>query len=251
MRVAGGAVARLVIPEVTIEARVVEIGGEADAAQLGALLDEARAAGDSLGAVVECVATGVPAGWGAPVYAKLDAELAAAMHGHQRGQGRRDRRGLRRGAPSAASSRRNARRGMTAQRRIDGGISTGQPIVVRRVSRPFKPTSSIGGQGPPRPLRRHPRRAGGRGDDGAGAGRPQTAAPRAVRVAAPSQALVAFEPVERLQAVAAAPLRLARGRAEAADFLGVGRSALRAGRGLGEVGRGDAVGVELGLALRR
>ena len=39
----------------------------------------ARKAGSSLGAVVECVATGVPAGWGAPLYAKLDAELAAAM----------------------------------------------------------------------------------------------------------------------------------------------------------------------------
>ena len=34
-----------------------------------------------MGAVVECVATGVPAGWGAPLYAKLDAEIAAAMMG--------------------------------------------------------------------------------------------------------------------------------------------------------------------------
>ena len=62
---------------------------------------------------------------------------------------------------------------------ILGGISTGQPVVVRFA---VKPTSSIltprrtinargrgdrpGHQGPPRPLRRHPRRAGGRGDDG-------------------------------------------------------------------------------------
>ena len=45
----------------------------------GRLVDAARKAGSSLGAVVECVATGVPAGWGAPVYAKLDAELAAAI----------------------------------------------------------------------------------------------------------------------------------------------------------------------------
>ena len=44
-----------------------------------ALVDEARKAGSSLGAVVECVATGVPAGWGAPIYAKLDADLAAGM----------------------------------------------------------------------------------------------------------------------------------------------------------------------------
>ena len=79
MRVAGGAIARLVIPEVDDRsAKVVEIGGETDASRWDAMLDEARTAGDSLGAVVECVATGVPAGWGAPLYAKLDAELAAA-----------------------------------------------------------------------------------------------------------------------------------------------------------------------------
>ncbi len=51
----------------------------AAAARWEAMVDEARKAGSSLGAVVECVATGVPAGWGAPLYAKLDAELAAAM----------------------------------------------------------------------------------------------------------------------------------------------------------------------------
>jgi chorismate synthase len=45
------------------------------------LVDEARKDGSSLGAVVECVATGVPAGWGAPIYGKLDADLASAMMG--------------------------------------------------------------------------------------------------------------------------------------------------------------------------
>ena len=78
-RVAAGAVARLVIPEVTIAARVIEIGGETDEGRWAELIGQARAAGSSLGGIVECVATGVPAGWGAPVYAKLDAELAAAI----------------------------------------------------------------------------------------------------------------------------------------------------------------------------
>ena len=55
---------------------------------------------------------------------------------------------------------------------------------------------------------------------------------------------VAFEAVERLQAGFAAPLRLARGRAEAADFLGVGRAALRAFGGCRRVRRSDAVGLE-------
>jgi chorismate synthase len=100
-RVAAGAVARLVIPEVSILAYVSAIGGDAidmdhfDADEIGKnpffspdswaaarwekSVDEARKDGSSLGAVVECVATGVPAGWGAPLYAKLDSELASAM----------------------------------------------------------------------------------------------------------------------------------------------------------------------------
>ena len=100
-RVAAGAVARLIIAEVKIRAYLVELGGDpvdrnridldaidanalncpdpAAAERWEAALDAARKAGSSLGAVVECVADGVPAGWGAPVYAKLDSELAAAM----------------------------------------------------------------------------------------------------------------------------------------------------------------------------
>src|SRR3546814_4405922 len=44
-------------------------------------MDAARKADSSLGAVIECAASGVPAGWGAPIYAKLDSDLAAAMMG--------------------------------------------------------------------------------------------------------------------------------------------------------------------------
>jgi len=139
MRVAGGAVARLVIPEVRIEARVVEIGGEADAAKWDALLDEARTAGDSLGAMIECVATGVPAGWGAPVYAKLDAQLAAAMMGINAAKGVEVGEGF---GAARLSGTGNAE-GMR-ESGIDGGISTGKPIRVRVA---FKPTSSIGGKG--------------------------------------------------------------------------------------------------------
>ncbi len=144
MRVAGGAVARLVIPEVTIEARVVEIGGESDAGQWDALLDEARAAGDSLGAVVECVASGVPAGWGAPLYAKLDAELAAAAMGINAVKGVEigDGFGAARlkGSQNADAMRGGARFESNHGGGIAGGISTGQPIVLRVA---FKPTSSI------------------------------------------------------------------------------------------------------------
>ena len=99
-RVAAGAVARAVIPQVKIRAWVESIGGDRidyeafDDAQIDAnpffcpdaaaaerweaIVDGARKSGSSVGAVVACEAIGVPAGWGAPLYAKLDSELASA-----------------------------------------------------------------------------------------------------------------------------------------------------------------------------
>ncbi len=136
MRVAGGAVARLVIPEVAIAARVIEIGGEGDVAKWAAMLEAARSEQDSLGAIVECVATGVPAGWGAPVYAKLDAELAGACMGINAVKGVEIGEGF-----GAARMRGSENLPAMKASGIDGGISTGQPIVVRVG---FKPTSSIG-----------------------------------------------------------------------------------------------------------
>ena len=168
-RVAAGAVARLVIPDVDIFAYVREIGGDAidyanfDPAQIGenpffcpdrqaaqrweALVDAARLDGSSLGAVVECVASGVPAGWGAPLYAKLDSELAAAMmsinavKGVEIGDGFAAAR--LRGEDNADPMRPGAD-GPTFLANhaggIAGGISTGQPIKLRVA---FKPTSSI------------------------------------------------------------------------------------------------------------
>ena len=136
MRVAGGAVARLVIPEVEIAARVIEIGGETDETQWPAMLGAARSGQDSLGAIVECIATGTPAGWGAPVYAKLDAELAAACMGINAVKGVEIGEGF-----GAARLRGSENRGGMNASGIDGGISTGRPIVVRVA---FKPTSSIG-----------------------------------------------------------------------------------------------------------
>ncbi|MBA3676598.1 MAG: chorismate synthase [Sphingosinicella sp.] len=170
-RVAAGAVARLVIPEVSIRAYVVELGGDPidralfDAAEIDAnsffcpdpqaadrwekSVDEARKAGSSLGAVVECVAEGVPAGWGAPIYAKLDSELAAAMmsinaaKGFEMGDGFAAARLS--GEENADAMRAGAEGGMPAflsnhAGGVAGGISTGQPLVVRVA---FKPTSSI------------------------------------------------------------------------------------------------------------
>jgi len=168
-RVAAGAVARKIIPGVDITAYLVEIGGIAidrsrfDLAEIdrnpflcpdavtAAIweehLDAARKSGSSLGAIVECVATGVPAGWGSPLYHKLDAQLAnAAMSinavkaveigdgfaaARLRGEENADRMRPGEDGPEFLSNHAGG---------IAGGISTGQPIVVRMA---LKPTSSI------------------------------------------------------------------------------------------------------------
>jgi chorismate synthase len=120
---------------------------EAAAGRWEKLVDEARKAGSSLGAVVECVATGVPAGWGAPLYAKLDSELAAAMmsinavkaveigagFASARLRGEENADPMRPGTNAPQFMANNAGG-------IAGGISTGQPVIVRVA---FKPTSSI------------------------------------------------------------------------------------------------------------
>jgi chorismate synthase len=168
-RVAAGAVARLVIPEVAILGYVAEIGGDGidpakfDAAEIAnnpffcpdpaaakrweTIVDEARLAGSSVGAVVECVASGVPAGWGAPLYAKLDAGLAAAMMGINAVKGVEIGDGFAAARLSGEGNADPMRPGAEGPQflanhagGIAGGISTGQPVKIRVA---FKPTSSI------------------------------------------------------------------------------------------------------------
>ncbi len=169
-RVAAGAVARLVIPDVSIRAYLVELAGDsidstahddaeidrnpffcpdpAAAARWEVALDAARKAGSSLGAVVECVATGVPAGWGSPLYLKLDSQLAAAcmsinaVKGVEIGDGFAAARLRGEDNADAMSPGVDGRPVFAANHAggVAGGISTGQPVVVRLA---LKPTSSI------------------------------------------------------------------------------------------------------------
>ncbi len=138
-RVAAGAVARLVIPEVTVTARVAAIGGSADESRWEPMLEEARRAGSSLGALIESTATGVPAGWGAPVYAKLDSDLAAAIMSVNAVKAVEIGAGF-----EAARLRGEDNADPALAGGITGGISTGEPIVVRAA---FKPTSSVAALG--------------------------------------------------------------------------------------------------------
>jgi len=169
-RVAAGAVARLVIPEVAIRACLVELGGDAidrgnfddaeidrnpffcpdaeAAARWAESLDAARLAGSSLGAIVECLATGVPAGWGSPLYQKLDSQLAHACMGINAVKGVEIGDGFAAARLRGEDNADAMRPGSDGRPRFlanhaggtAGGISTGQPIVVRMA---LKPTSSI------------------------------------------------------------------------------------------------------------
>ncbi|WP_170755125.1 chorismate synthase [Ruegeria lacuscaerulensis] len=112
-----------------------------------AYLDDLRKSGNSVGAVVEVVARGVPAGIGAPVYAKLDTDLAAAMMSINAVKGVEIGEGM---AAAELTGEANADEIFMGQNGpqyssnhaggILGGISTGQDIVVRFA---VKPTSSI------------------------------------------------------------------------------------------------------------
>jgi chorismate synthase len=168
-RVAAGAIARKVIPGVSVRGALVQLGplridrtnwdwAEVDrnpfftpdaraAAEWEVYLDGVRKRGSSCGAVIEVVASGVPAGWGAPIYAKLDQDIAAAMmsinavKGVEIGLGfgaaavsgeeNADQIRMRHGKPEFLSNHAGG---------ILGGISTGQEIVARFA---VKPTSSI------------------------------------------------------------------------------------------------------------
>jgi chorismate synthase len=169
-RVAAGAAARAALGEgIVVRAALVQIGPlKIDRARWNwaetennpfwapdpeivpvweAALDAARKAGSSLGAVVEVVAEGVPAGWGAPIYGKLDAEIAAALMSINAVKGVEIGAGFGAAELSGEENADEIRMGNDGPRFLSnhaggvlGGISTGQPIVARMA---LKPTSSI------------------------------------------------------------------------------------------------------------
>ncbi|NBS34942.1 MAG: chorismate synthase [Methylocystaceae bacterium] len=169
-RVAAGAIARKIIPHLSIKGALVQIGPhkidrsrfdwneidrnpffcpDAQAACFWAdYLDDIRKNGSSIGAVVEVTAQGAPPGWGAPLYGKLDADLAAAMMSINAVKGVEIGDGFEAALLTGESNADEMRSGANGLPKflsnhaggILGGISTGQPIVVRFA---VKPTSSI------------------------------------------------------------------------------------------------------------
>ena len=170
MRVAAGAIARKVVPGLRVRGALIQMGPHRidrarwdwdevernpffcpdpkQAALFSDYLDDVRKRGSSIGAVLEIVAEGVPAGLGAPLYGKLDADLAAALMSINAVKG------VEIGAGFAAAELTGEENGdaMRAGNEgkplflsnnaggILGGISTGQPVVARFA---VKPTSSI------------------------------------------------------------------------------------------------------------
>ncbi len=173
-RVAAGAIARKILnaqlgDEVLIRAAVVQIGphkinrdnwdwaeiennpffcpDKAAAAAWEDYLDGVRKAGSSAGAVIECHVSGIPAGLGAPVYDKLDADIAKALMSINATKAVEIGAGFEAvewGGEKNADPIRNAGNGPEFLSNnaggILGGISTGQDIIARVA---FKPTSSI------------------------------------------------------------------------------------------------------------
>jgi chorismate synthase len=169
-RVAAGAIARKVLPGMTVRAALIQMGEykierarwswdevernpffcpDAEKARFFEdYLDDIRKRGSSIGAVIEVVAEGVPAGLGAPVYGKLDGDLAAALMGINAVKGVEIGAGFAAAALSGEENADEMRMGNDGRLLflsnhaggILGGISTGQPIVCRFA---VKPTSSI------------------------------------------------------------------------------------------------------------
>ena len=170
MRVAAGAIARKILGDgVTIQGAIVCIGDiainrdnwdwnevgnnpffspDADSVQsFEKLLDQTRKDGSSVGAVIEVTASGAPAGLGAPIYAKLDADLAGALMGIPAVKGVEIGAGFEAarlaGEQNADEMRMDGDKVSFFSNNaggILGGISTGQDIVACFA---FKPTSSI------------------------------------------------------------------------------------------------------------
>ncbi len=170
MRVAAGAIARKVVPGMQVRGALVQLGirkidrsrwnweevdrnpffspDHSSVQGWAAYLDDIRKNGSSIGAVIEVVAEGVPAGLGAPIYSKLDQDIAAALMSINAVKGVEIGAGFKSAELSGEENADEMRMGPDGKPvflsnnagGILGGISTGQPIIARFA---VKPTSSI------------------------------------------------------------------------------------------------------------
>lgn len=168
-RVAAGAIARKVLGDVQIRGAVVQLGDrkinpenwdweqttqnpfwcpDAEAAKdWEGYLDSVRKDGNSVGALVEVRASGVPAGWGAPVYGKLDSDLAMGLMSINAAKGVEIGAGFETAGMTGVQNADEMRNGENGPSFLSnksggilGGISNGDEIIARVA---IKPTSSM------------------------------------------------------------------------------------------------------------
>lgn len=145
--VAAGVIAKKMCQGLSFEAGLIEIGGETDKSKWGDILDKTSKEGDSLGGIVECRVSGVPAGLGEPFFDSVESLISHAVFSipgvrgiefgdgfasaRMKGSEHNDSLELKEGSVTTVK---NGSGG------INGGITNGSPVVFRLA---FKPTSSI------------------------------------------------------------------------------------------------------------
>ncbi|MBO5805366.1 MAG: chorismate synthase [Tidjanibacter sp.] len=143
--VAAGVVAKKMVGNIKIEARISQLGGSNEASEWDAIIQQASSEGDSVGGIVECRAEGVSVGVGEPFFDSLESYIShllfaiPGVRGVEFGDGfgAAAMRGSEHNDPIVAPDGTTAKNGAGG---INGGLSNGNPIVVRVA---FKPTSSI------------------------------------------------------------------------------------------------------------
>lgn len=137
-RVVAGAVAKQLLMErgIQLEAALTRVGEQTNPAMFAETIREAHADGDSVGGIVSCKICGVPAGWGEPVFGKVQARLAYAMLSINACKG------FEYGAGFASAAMRGSESNRFSGGML-GGITDGTDIVFNVA---FKPTPSIAKQ---------------------------------------------------------------------------------------------------------
>ena len=146
--IAGGLCLQLLKSKgVSISARIAQIGSETETSRMFEIIEQARAAGDSVGGIVDCAVSGYPAGVGEPIYEGVDSRLAAVLFGIPAVKGVEFGNGFAcaalRGSENNDAFCINGTDIQTCTNNhggILGGITSGMPITFRVA---FKPTPSI------------------------------------------------------------------------------------------------------------
>ncbi len=141
-RVVAGAIAKMILRTrgIAIRAELVQVGTEKDPARFDKVLNEVQRQGDSIGGIVQCTVTGLPAGKGDPVFDKLQSRLAYAMMSINACKGFDYGTGFEGIGLHGSDLYSDGQVPSPSSGGIEGGISNGLPIIFRCI---FKPTATI------------------------------------------------------------------------------------------------------------